>query len=67
MSALYFLEETYGTARMIDFRRRSLMSARATNGHALPASVFREAFGKDADALDGEWRAFFGWTSGGVR
>jgi len=62
VSALYFLEETYGTARIIEFRRQCLMSSRATNGKGLPASVFRTAFGKDVAVLDGEWRAFFGWT-----
>jgi hypothetical protein len=62
VSALYFLEETYGTARMIEFRRQCLMSSKATNGKGLPASVFRKAFGKDVAVLDGEWRAFFGWT-----
>jgi hypothetical protein len=56
-SALYFQEETYGAARMIEFRRLSLMSSKATNGQALPASVFRQVFGKDAVALDSEWRA----------
>jgi hypothetical protein len=61
LSALYFLEETYGTARMIEFRRQCLISSKATNGHALPNSVFRKAFDKDAAVLDGEWRAFFGW------
>ena len=61
LSALYFLEETYGAARTIEFRRQCLMSSRATNGQALPASVFREVFGKDVAALDREWRAFFGW------
>jgi hypothetical protein len=65
LSALYFLEETYGTARMIEFRRQSLISSKATNGRALPASVFREVFGKDAATLDGEWRAFFGWGRNG--
>jgi hypothetical protein len=65
VSALYFLEETYGAERMIEFRRQSLISSKATNGRALPASVFRQVFGKDADALDREWRAYFGWTSGG--
>jgi hypothetical protein len=62
LSALYFLEETYGTARMIEFRRQCLMSSKATNGQKMPASVFENAFGKDATVLDGEWRAFFGWT-----
>ena len=62
LSALYFLETTYGTARMIEFRRQCLMSSKATNGKALPASVFRAVFGKDATVLDTEWRAFFGWT-----
>lgn len=63
VSALYFLEESYGTARMIEFRRQSLLASKSTNGHALPASVFLEVFGKDAAALDREWRAFFGWTN----
>jgi hypothetical protein len=62
VSALYFLEETYGAARMIEFRRESLVASKATNGRGLPASVFRDVFGKDAEALDREWRAFFGWT-----
>jgi hypothetical protein len=66
-SALYFLEETYGSSRMIEFRRQSLLSSRATNGRALPASVFRDVFGKDATELDREWRAFFGWPTGGTR
>ena len=66
VSALYFLEETYGMARMIEFRRESLMASRTTNGHALPASVFLQVFGKDAAVLDREWRAFFGWTNGGA-
>ncbi len=66
-SALYFLEETYGAERMIEFRRQSLMSSKATNGQALPTSVFRQVFGKDAAVLDSEWRAFFGWTNGGAR
>jgi hypothetical protein len=61
ISALYFLEETYGTARMIEFRRQCLISSKATNGHALMNSVFRKVFDKDAAVLDGEWRAFFGW------
>ena len=61
-SALYFLEETYGAARMIAFRRQCLISSGATNGKALPPSVFRAAFGKDATVLDAEWRAFFGWA-----
>jgi len=61
MSALYFLEETFGASRMIDFRRQSLISSKATNGAALPASVFAQAFGKDTEALNREWRAFFGW------
>ena len=65
VSALYFLEETYGVARMIEFRRQSLMSSKTTNGRALPASVFRQVFGKDAAALDREWRTFFGWTNDG--
>lgn len=62
VSALYFLETTYGTARMIEFRRECLISSKATNGKALPASVFRMVFGKDVTALDREWRRFFGWT-----
>ena len=61
LSALYFLEEAYGPARMIEFRRQSLIASRETNGRALPASVFRQVFGKDVTALDREWRAFFGW------
>jgi len=61
LSALYFLEETYGAARMIEFRRQCLISSRTTNGRALPASVFRTVFDKDAAVLDSEWRAFFGW------
>jgi hypothetical protein len=65
VSALYFLEETYGAARMIEFRRESLMASKTTNGRALPASVFPQVFGKDAAVLDREWRAFFGWTNGG--
>jgi hypothetical protein len=67
LSALYFLEETYGAARMIEFRRQCLISSKGTNGHALPASVFREVFGKDAAVLDREWRAFFGWGAHGRR
>jgi hypothetical protein len=67
VSALYFLDETYGDARMIEFRRASLVSSKATNGRALPASVFRQVFGKDAAVLDREWRDFFGWTDGGAR
>ncbi len=63
LSALYFLEETYGTARMIEFRRQCLISSKATNGHALMNSVFRKVFDKDAAVLDGEWRAFFGWAA----
>ena len=59
VSALYFLEETYGTARMIEFRRHSLLASKSTS--VLPASVFLQVFGKDAAALDREWRAFFGW------
>jgi hypothetical protein len=66
-SALYFLEETYGAERMIEFRRQSLLSSKASNGRALPASVFQQVFGKDAAVLDREWRAFFGWTSGDSR
>ena len=67
VSALYFFEETYGAARVTDFRRRSLASSKSTNGRALPASVFREAFGKDAALLDKEWRAFYGWPDDGNR
>ena len=63
ISALYFLEERYGTARMIEFRRQCLISSKATNGHALPTSVFRNVFDKDAAVLDSEWRRFFGWGS----
>jgi hypothetical protein len=66
-SALYFLEETYGAERMIEFRRQSLMSSKASNGQALPASVFHHVFGKDAAVLEHEWRAFFGWTNGDAR
>ena len=66
MSALYFLEETYGTARMIEFRRQSLMASKTGKGLALPAPVFLQVFGKDAAVLDREWRAFFGWTNSGA-
>lgn len=65
VSALFFLEETYGPARMIEFRRQCLMSSKSTNGRALPESVFRKVFGKDTTTLDREWRAFFGWRSAG--
>jgi hypothetical protein len=61
-SALYFLEETYGAARMIDFRRQSLISSKASNGRPLPPAVFRQVFGKDAEQLDLDWRTFFGWA-----
>ena len=66
VSALYFLEETYGAARMIELRRQSLISSKASKGGALPPSVFRDVFGKDAEVLDRDWRVFFGWTSGGT-
>ena len=46
---------------MIEFRRECLTSSKATNGQALPASVFRRVFGKDAAVPDDEWRRFFGW------
>lgn len=65
ISAMYFLEETYGSARMIEFRRQSLFSSKATNGRALPALLFRQVFGKDADVLDREWRQFYGWGGAG--
>jgi len=61
VSALYFLEETYGATRMIEFRRASLLASKNSNGRPLPISVFRSVFGKDASALDVEWRKFFGW------
>jgi len=60
-SALYFLEETYGASRMIDFRKECLVSSQATNGHPPPASLFRQVFGKNDAELDREWRRFFGW------
>jgi len=63
ISALYFLEQTYGTARMIEFRRQCLISSKATNGRPVPASVFRDVFGKDVGDLDADWRAFFGWRA----
>ena len=62
VAAMFFLEETYGRARLNDFRRRCLASAKAGNGGTLPESVFKQAFGKDAVTLDKEWRAFFGWS-----
>ena len=43
-------------------RRQCLLSSKATNGQVLSASVFTNAFGKDATVLDSEWRAFFGWA-----
>ena len=65
VSAMYFLEETYGMARMIEFRRQSLEASKTNHGRAPPASLFLQVFGKDAVALDREWRAFFGWTNSG--
>jgi hypothetical protein len=63
VAALFFLEETYGRARFIDFRRQCLASAKAGNGGELPESIFKRVFGKDSSTLDKEWRAFFGWLS----
>lgn len=62
VAAMLFFEETYGRAKLNDFRRQCLTWARTHGGGPLPESVFRQSFGKDPAVLDKEWQAFFGWT-----
>lgn len=57
---LFFFEEQYGRAMFDEFRQRCLISAKSAKSERAAPSVFREAFGKDATALDKEWRAFYG-------
>jgi hypothetical protein len=60
-AAMYFLEETYGRARLNEFRRQCLEAAQAGSAGPWVEKVFQRVFGKDAAALDREWRRYFGW------
>lgn len=65
VAALFFFEEQYGRAKLNEFRQQCLISAKSEKSDRAAPSVFQEAFGKDATALDKEWREFYGWPNKG--
>jgi len=62
-SAYYFFEEKYDPNSFQRFRLACLEDAKASLGGNLAGTVFEKAFGKDVDALEKEWLAFYGWNS----
>ncbi|HEY5912594.1 MAG TPA: STN domain-containing protein [Verrucomicrobiae bacterium] len=65
LAAQFFLEEKYGKERLDEFRRRSLVASKASNGGRLPEDIFQQVFGKNPAILNVEWRAFQGWGGDG--